>query len=79
MPIEEAGLALFSNISIAFFFKVFFILFLFFNVVFSLVLYRQVHVMGRTLMTNLVPFFRFVSIIYIGLSLALLIIVLGVF
>lgn len=79
MPIDEAGLALFNNISIVFFFKVFFILFLFFNVIFSLVLYRQVYVMGRTLMTNLVPFFRFISIIYIGLSLALLIIVLGVF
>jgi len=62
-----------------FVFKAFFILFLIFFIIFSLILFRQVQIMSKALPMTLAPFLKFVAIILVGISLALLFIVLGVF
>lgn len=58
--------------------KAFLFLFLVFYVAFSLILYRQIQLMGKTLPTPLLPFLRFLAIIHVGVALAILFFVLGV-
>lgn len=79
MPIEGGAFDSIASFDITVFFKTFFILFLIFYVVFAFVLYRQLTVMGRALPTQVVPFFKFVSILHIGFALALTFLVIGVF
>jgi len=59
--------------------KIFFVLFLIFYCVFALILFRQIQLMAKTLPTVITPFLIFVGIIHIGISLALLFMVLGAF
>ena len=59
--------------------KAFFILFLIFYSIFALIIYRQVQLMIDTLPVGISPFLKFVTIIHIGVALALLLVVLGVF
>lgn len=59
--------------------KVFFVLFLVFYVIFSLMILRQVQLMERTLPLPLSPILTFLAIIQIGVALALLLFVLGAF
>lgn len=79
MPIETIA----SNFSIAasanFVAKSFLILFLVFYSIFTFILFRQIQLMGRTLPMPLVPFLRFLAILQIGISLALLFVVVGTF
>jgi hypothetical protein len=70
----------FLNIfSAGFVVKIFFVLFLIFFSIFALILFRQIQIMAKSLPMSLAPFLKFVAIILIGISLALLFIVLGVF
>ena len=78
MPVDGQFANLFE-ISGSFFTKAFLILFLIFYAVFSLILYRQVQIMSRKLPTALSPILKFVGIIHIGVSLALLFLVAGSF
>ena len=78
MPFEENALSFFT-FNFAFGVKAFLILFLIFYAIFSLILYRQIQVMGKSLPTEVVPFLRFVGIVHIGVSLALFFLVLGLF
>ena len=59
--------------------KAFFVLFLVFYIVFSLVIFRQTQLMSKTLPTIISPFLKFIAIINIGVAVAFLFIVLGVF
>ena len=59
--------------------KAFFILFLIFYIVFALVIFRQTQLMAKTLPTTLSPILKFIAILQIGVALALLSIVIGVF
>ncbi len=59
--------------------KAFLVLFLVFYTVFALILFRQILLMNRKLPTPLSPFLRFMAILYIGVSLAILFMVIGTF
>lgn len=73
------GNILFSGLSLVVAIKAILVLLLVFNLVFSLIVFRQVQLMGKRLPTPLGPFLRFVSTVYIGLATALLLLVIGVF
>ncbi len=78
MPIDET-LGIFSNISLAFGIKAFLILFLVFYNVIAVILFRQIQMMNVMLPTVLAPFLKFVAILHIGVSLAVLFLVIGTF
>src|SRR3989344_5733671 len=59
--------------------KAFFVLFLIFFAIFALILFRQIQLMGRSLPTVINPYLAFVAILHLGVSLALLFVVIGVF
>ncbi|OGD83709.1 hypothetical protein A2165_00480 [Candidatus Curtissbacteria bacterium RBG_13_40_7] len=79
MSIEDAAETIAGNIGAGLIIKLFFILFLIFYLVFSLMLYRQIQLMCRTLPTPIAPFLKFVAIIHLGIPLAILFIVIGIF
>lgn len=59
--------------------KLFLLLFLIFYSIFSLIIFRQIQLMAKSLPISLSPALKFVAIIQIGISLALLFIAIGVF
>lgn len=79
MPVEEGGLGVFGNFTAAFGVKSFLILFLIFYTVFAFILYKQVNLMCRKLPTPLSPHLRFIAILNIGISFAVIFLVLGSF
>ena len=80
MPFEEAS-DIFGNfsVSLGFGLKVFVVLFVVFYVVFALILYRQIQLMDRALPSPIAPFLKFVGILQIGVAMAFLFIVIGLF
>ncbi|OGD97974.1 hypothetical protein A3A49_02040 [Candidatus Curtissbacteria bacterium RIFCSPLOWO2_01_FULL_38_11b] len=79
MPIEGVGLGFINNISAAFGIKSFLLLFLVFYSVFALLLFRQVQIMNQKLPTSLSPTLRFVGILHVGVALAVLFLIAGIF
>ena len=79
MPAEDVVPSILDKLNVALAVKAFFILFLIFYTIFALILYREIQIMGKSLPTPAVPFLKFVAIVHIGLALALLFVVLGVF
>lgn len=82
MPIDErfGGFAtILQSLSVVFVLKSFAILFAVFYVVFSLILYRQIQLMDRSLPTPIGPFLKFIGILQIGVALAFLFILIGAF
>lgn len=63
----------------AFIIKTFLILFLIFYSIFSLIVFRQIQLMAKSLPVSLSPVLKFVAIVQIGVSGALLFITIGVF
>ncbi len=78
MPVDSGG-GFVNVLSRAFAIKAFFVLFLVFYAVFALILFRQIQLMAKALPTPVVPFVKFLAILQIGVALALLFIVIGVF
>jgi len=78
MPVEEIT-NLTGKFNTAFGIKAFLILFLVFYCIFAMMLFRQIQLMSRTLPTVVFPLLKFLAIIHIGVSLAILFMVLGVF
>lgn len=66
-------------LSTTFVIKAFFILFLVFYSVFALIIFRQIQLMAKSLPMSLSPLLKFVAIVHIGVAVALLFVVLGVF
>ena len=66
-------------LSFAFIIKALFVLLLIFYTVFALVIFRQTQLMAKTLPTVLSPILKFIAILHVGISLALLFVVIGVF
>lgn len=79
MPIESTSFGVVNSLSAAFGIKAFLVLFLVFYIVFALILYRQIQIMALKLSTPLSPILRFIAILHIGISLAVLFLVLGTF
>lgn len=77
MIISESGLL--NGIGLVFGIKAFLVLFLVFNLFIALIIFRQVQLMDRKLPTPLAPLLRFASTVYIGLSAAMLLLVIGIF
>ncbi len=77
MVVGEAGLL--NGFGLVFGIKAFLVLFLVFNLVIALIIFRQIQLMDKKLPTPLAPFLRFASTVYIGLSAAILLLVIGVF
>ena len=59
--------------------KAFLILFILFYAIFSLMIFRQIQIMAKTLPTSLSPWLKFIGIVQIGISLGLLFVVIGAF
>ncbi len=78
MPIDEAA-GIFSNLNAALGVKAFLILFLVFYNIIAIILFRQIQMMNVMLPTVLAPFLKFVAILHIGVSLAVLFLVFGTF
>lgn len=76
MPVENLFNFNFGGVFIV---KAFFILFLVFYTVFALIIFRQIQLMAKALPAPISPFLKFLAIVHIGISLALLFVVLGVF
>ncbi len=79
MLVDGNSLGFLTNISSSFGLKAFLVLFLIFYSVFAIILLRQVQVMAKTLPTTLSPLLKFIAIIHLGVSLAILIFVIGNF
>lgn len=79
MPVDEQTTTFLTNIDIDLIVKGFLVLFLIFYVVFSLILFRQIQLMAKKLPTTAVPILKFAGILLVGVSLALLFIVIGIF
>ncbi len=79
MPVSQIGNNLFINLNLIFFVKAFFILFLVFYIFFILMLFRQIQIMTKKLPTQLSPLLKFFGLVSVGISLALLFLVIGIF
>jgi len=79
MIFENGLFNFFDFFSTAFVVKTFFILFMVFYSFFALILFRQIQLMVKTLPLPLGPILKFIAIVHIGVSLALLFVVLGAF
>lgn len=77
MPIENLNTGIFEQVNFGFGVLAFFILFLIFYSVFSLILFRQIQLMGKTLPTPLTPLLKAIAIIHIGIALSLLFAAIG--
>lgn len=78
MPVDD-NFGNFLQFDDTIFLKSFIVLFLVFYSVFALILYRQIQLMNKKLPTTLSPFLKFVAIVHIGISLAVLFLVIGSF
>ena len=79
MPIEAAGFGFLNLLTVGLGVKMFLILFLIFYIIFAFVLYRQVLTMCMKLPTLLSPHLKFVSVINIGIAVAVLFLIVGLF
>ena len=79
MPIDETAFGQLANVNTNFVIKVFLILFLIFYAFFAFMLLRQIQTLAKELPTPAAPLLRFLAIINLGVSLAILLIVIGVF
>jgi len=79
MPVDRGVFDVFAFITPHFGLKAFLILFLVFYAFFAIILYRQVQILNKKLPTQLSPLLRFLGIVHIGVSVAILFLVIGVF
>ncbi len=79
MPIEERLPVIFGNLGVGLGVKAFMVLFVIFYLVFALIVFRQIQLMDRALPTPIAPFLKFLGIVQIGVALAFLFVVFGLF
>ncbi len=79
MPLDSLANQIVGLPSLVLVVKAFLILFLIFYSVFALMLFRQLQLAGKTLLTSAVPTLEFVGLVNVGVGLALLFIVIGLF
>ena len=78
MPITE-GTGVLNIFTIALGAKAFIVLFLIFYTMFALILHRQVQIMNGKLPTQLSPALRFISVLNVGVTVAILFLIIGLF
>jgi hypothetical protein len=80
MPIESVPNLLGNfTLGVGFGVKIFAVLFVIFYIVFSLILFRQIQLMDRSLPSPIAPFLKFIGILQVGVGLAFLFVVIGAF
>lgn len=81
MPADELpnSLGNLINIGASSGIKIFVMLFVVFYLVFALILFRQIQLMDRAIPTPIAPFLKFLGILQVGIALAFLFIVIGLF
>lgn len=79
MPTDETAFGLLGDLQFVFFARVLLIIFLVFYNVFAIILFRQIQIMCRTLPSGVAPYIRFLAIVHVGVSLAILLVILGTF
>ena len=79
MIFQTDPFSFFDFLTVTFVIKAFLILFVVFYSVFALIIFRQIQLMAKSLPMSLSPILKFVAIVHIGVSLALLFVVLGFF
>lgn len=79
MPLDSLANQIVGLPSLVLVVKAFLILFLIFYSVFALMLFRQLQLAGKTLLTSAVPTLEFVGLVNVVVGLALLFIVIGLF
>lgn len=79
MPVGEEALGFLDGFSAAFAIKAFIILLVIFYLVFALILYRQTQLMVRALPMHRAPILKFIAFLQMGIALAFLFLVIGVF
>ena len=67
-----------SIFTVEFAFKAFSILFLVFYLIYALLIVRQVQLMGRAISSRLSPVLKFLSIVNVGFTMALLLLAIGI-
>lgn len=72
MPILENTNAILAGFNGLFVFKMFMVLFIIFYTIFAIILFRQIQIMTRKLPTKLSPILKFIALIHVGFSLAIL-------
>lgn len=72
MPIADATNTIFDSFNGLFIAKMFMVLFIIFYTVFALILFRQIQIMTIKLPTKLSPILKFIALIHVGFSLAIL-------
>ncbi|MCR4324725.1 MAG: hypothetical protein NUV69_03480 [Candidatus Curtissbacteria bacterium] len=77
--IVENGFFSLDFLTGAFTIKAFAVLFLVFYSVFSLILYRQIQLMARSVQIQLASVLKAIAIVQIGVSIALIFIIIGAF
>lgn len=79
MPFEGIASAGSFGVSSVFIIKAFLILFLIFYAVFALMLFRQIQLMNKNMPTSLSPLLKSIAILNLGVSWAVLFLVVGSF
>lgn len=79
MPVDAVSINLLGSFDAIFVVKAFFVLFLVFYSFFAFILFRQIQLMNRKLPTQLSALLKFIAFVHIGVSGALLFIVIGAF
>lgn len=79
MLVEGVGFDIFGFFDASIGVKAFLILFLVFYVFFAVILYKQTQIMNKKLPTTLSPLLRFLGIVHVGVSMAILLLVIGNF
>lgn len=82
MPIDETTFQLpkiLAGLNSELLVKAFVVLFVIFFAVFSLILFRQIQLMDRSIPTPIGPFLKFIGILQIGAAIGFLFIVIGAF
>lgn len=79
MPTDLSFFDAFAAFRLVFLVKLFFVLLVIFYLVFTLILFRQVQIMDRTLPTSVGPFLKFLAIVLIGIALAFMFVIIGMF
>ncbi len=79
MLVSGGPFSFLNDFSLVFGVKAFLVLFLIFYSVFAVILLRQIQTMSRTMPTELSPVLKFIGIMHLGFSLAILFLVIGNF
>ncbi len=72
MPVGDTTNTIINSFNGLFITKMFMVLFIIFYTIFALLLFRQIQLMTKKLPTKLTPLLKFIAVVNVGFSLAIL-------